>query len=63
LIDSGLLQDNSPTLCVLILLVAIDVVVVFSLGWCDPPFISKRARVTRKVPESVTIVVLVGLYL
>jgi hypothetical protein len=28
-----------------------------------PPFISKGARVTRKVPESVTIVVLVGLYL
>jgi hypothetical protein len=32
-------------------------------GYPCPPFISKEAGVTRKVPGLVTIVVLVGLYL
>jgi hypothetical protein len=40
------------------------VVVVPGVWRClCPPFISKGARVTRKVPGSITIVVLVGLYL
>jgi hypothetical protein len=36
---------------------------LFFRGCPSPPFISKWARVTRKVPESVTIIVLVGLYI
>jgi hypothetical protein len=43
---------------------AIDVVLVVIFGVCHwPPFVSKGAGVTRKFPESVTIVVLVELYL
>jgi hypothetical protein len=49
--------------CVLVLLMAIDVVVVVVWGCPYFPFISKRVRVSRKVPESVIIIVLLGLYL
>jgi hypothetical protein len=42
---------------------AIDVVVLLLWGLPYPPFISKGVEVIRKVPESVTIVVLIGLYL
>jgi hypothetical protein len=55
--------------CVFVLLMAIDVVVIvvlvdLSFGEClCPSFTSKEVGVTSKVPESVTIVVLVGLYL
>jgi hypothetical protein len=46
--------------CVLVLLMVIDVAVVLVLWGCScPPFISKGVEVTRKVPESVIIVVLV----
>jgi hypothetical protein len=38
--------------CILVLLMAIDVVVIF-WGAPTPPFISKRDEVTRKVTESV----------
>jgi hypothetical protein len=50
--------------CVLVLLMAINVVVVLVL-WVVPlhSFYIQGVGVTRKVPESVTIVVLVGLYL
>jgi hypothetical protein len=57
---------------VLVWLMAIDVVVIvvivvlvdLSFGEClCPSFISKEVGVTSKVPESVAIVVLVGLYL
>jgi hypothetical protein len=41
----------------------INVVVVVFRGYPGPLFISKWARVIRKVPESITIVVLVGLYI
>jgi hypothetical protein len=65
LIGSGLSEDNSPTSCVLVLLMAIDfaVVVVVVLGVPCPPFVTKGVGITRKVSESVTIVILVGLYL
>jgi hypothetical protein len=44
---------------------AIDfaVVVVVVLGVPCPPFVTKGVGITRKVSESVTIVILVGLYL
>jgi hypothetical protein len=49
------LEDNSPTSCVLVLLMAIDVVLDLSpRGASTPPFISKGGDVTRKVTESVT---------
>jgi hypothetical protein len=65
LIGSGLPEDNSPTSCVLVLLMAIDVVVIIvilvltstsspSRGASTPPFISKGGEVTWKVTESVT---------
>jgi hypothetical protein len=42
--------------CVLVFLGAIGVVVVVGVWRCpSPPFISKGAWVTRKVPRSVTI--------
>jgi hypothetical protein len=58
-------EDNSPTSCVLIFLVAISVMVVVVLLWgaSTPPFISKGGEVIRKDPELVIIVVLIGLYL
>jgi hypothetical protein len=49
--------------CILLLLMIINVVVVVFRGYPGPLFISKWARVIRKVPESITIVVLVGLYI
>jgi hypothetical protein len=59
------LEDNSPTSCVLVLLLAIDMVVVVVRlvltssscpfgGASTSPFISKGAKVTRKVTEWVT---------
>jgi hypothetical protein len=58
LTGSGLPEDNRPRFCVLVLLMAIDVVVVclghFSSGASTPPFVSKGGEVTRKVTESVT---------
>jgi hypothetical protein len=48
--------------CALVLLMAIDVVIVV-WGCPSPPVISKGVGVTRKVPRSVIIVILVGLYL
>jgi hypothetical protein len=55
-------EDNSPTSCVLILLLAIDVVVEVQ-GVPLPSFYIQGVGVIRKVPKLVTIVVLLGLYL
>jgi hypothetical protein len=64
LTGSTLSEDNSPMTCVLVLLMAIDIFVDLVVGGCPcPPFISKGIGVTRKVLESITIVVLVELYL
>ncbi len=48
-------EDNSPTSCVLVLLMAIDAVVeVFPWGYLYPSFYIQGGEVTRKVTESVT---------
>jgi hypothetical protein len=47
--------DYSPTSCVHVLVMAIDIVfLVLPLGASIPPFISKGDEVTRKVTELVT---------
>jgi hypothetical protein len=57
--SSDLSEDNSPTSCILILLMAIDVVVIIVGGAIALLLYIQGGRVTRKVRESVTIIVLV----